>query len=139
MKNTADISIKIALLWVIMVIGFALHGSYHVSEIIYGIDIKSPRATGTVPLPTHIIRIVLEACILLLAALTLTIGSKGFRKFSLIWSFLLLPLNLFHLASTAVHDISDYSQIAILSLVLAVNVLLILTIRQWTKTDDSFN
>ena len=49
-------SLRIAMIWLILVVCMILHFDYHVSELFYGIDIKKPDANGTVPNSILIIR-----------------------------------------------------------------------------------
>lgn len=82
---------------------------------------------------THIIRIVFESMLLLMAVLTLYVNSKIFKVFSLVLSIILVLLNAYHLVSTFLHELGDYSQHAILLVIFTANILLVLEFRKWLK------
>lgn len=121
---------KIAFFWLIIAIGYSFHSSYHISGIMFGEEIKLANATGKTPVSMHLIRIVLEIFTMLLAVLTVQLKGKLFAKFSLVWAILLGLANVAHLIETGLHELTDYSQLALLSFILLVNVFLILNTKK---------
>lgn len=121
---------KIAFFWLIIAIGYSFHSSYHISGIMFGEEIKLVNATGKTPVSMHLIRIVLEIFTMLLAVLTVQLKGKLFAKFSLVWAILLGLANVAHLIETSLHELTDYSQLALLSFILLVNVSLILNTKK---------
>lgn len=124
---------RIAFLWLLIVIGYIYHGQFHLSELLYGVDIRIPNTNGQIPMGMHIFRILVELVTLLMVLLTLYIPKKGFKAFSFVWAILLGVLNLFHLGETLVKEFNDLSQIVLLTFVLAANILLIADTKKWQK------
>ena len=122
-------SYKAAFFWLIIGLCFLMHGYYELSEIRFGIDIKAKGANGTVPVSLHVIRIVLEIGSILMAVITLQLSARWFRWFAFVWAVLLVLLNTFHLGGMVLHEYTNYGQVALLSLILYVNILLALELR----------
>jgi hypothetical protein len=101
--------------------------------LFYGIDIRLPDATGEVPLGVQAFNTVIYTVTFLMALLSVNLSGKGFRWFSFVWSVLFLLLNIFHLSATLFVEAFDLSQACLLSLVIAVNVLLTLTLWKWLR------
>jgi hypothetical protein len=127
--------IKTAFYWLLLGIFFLLHTVLHMYGLCYGVDIRIADSTGEVPLGTQGFNTVIFNITFLMALLSVNLSGKGFRWFSLVWSFLLLLLNIFHLGATIFMEALDISQISLLTLVLAVNVLL--TVSLWNSLKKS--
>lgn len=123
----------ISFLWLLIVIGYIFHSTYHLSEAVFGVDIKLPNATGEVPIVMYVIRIVLEIFTLTLVLLTLYSTGKVFRWFSFVWASILGVLNAFHLGETIMGHPGELSQLVLLTFILATNVLLIIETRGQTR------
>jgi hypothetical protein len=101
--------------------------------LFYGVDIRLPEAPGEVPLGDQAFNTVVFTVTFLIAFLSINLSGKGFRWFSLVWSALFLPLNVFHLGATLFVEAFDLSQSILLTFVLAVNVLLTITLWKGLK------
>lgn len=130
---------RISFLWLLIVIGYIFHSTYHLSEAVFGIDIKLPNATGEVPPVMYIIRIVLEIFTLTLVLVTLYSTGKIFSWFSFVWASILGVLNAFHLGQTLMGDAGDLSQVVLLTFILATNVLLVIETRKQTRLISAVN
>jgi hypothetical protein len=123
---------KIAFFWVVIGMCYVLHGYYELTAIRYGAPLLSPAATdaaGVIPVNLHIMRIVLEIGSLLIGTLTVLSFSRPFQWFSFVWAILLGLLNGAHLAMTVARSYTDYTQLALLTFIFFVNVLLALELR----------
>lgn len=117
--------IRIAFLWTLLVLGFVLHGHYHLAELFYGKDIKIPDATGEVPVVAHVFSILLEILPLLIAVAIFYTMKKWYIWTSLIIAGLLALLNLVHLVQTVLHEPGDLRQVVLLSYLVFINTLLL--------------
>lgn len=124
---------KIIVFWLLIVVGYIFHSTYHLSGAIFGEDIKMNDATGQTPVVMHFFRIVLEILPLIMVVLTTYLSSRGFRLFSFVLAIVFGLANALHVVETAMHEIANISQIAVLSFILVVNILLILTLNNWRK------
>lgn len=70
----------------------------------------------------------------MMALLTMYISSKVFKIVSFVVSGILILLNGFNLFSTIMHEPTDFSQHAILTIILVANSLLMLEFKNWLKT-----
>ncbi len=136
MKNQ---NYKIAFLWLLIVIGFILHGYYHLAELFFGIDIKLHDAKGEVPIGTHLFRIVLEIFTLIFVLLSVYISKKIFYRISFAWAIVLGILNLAHLGGTIANEIGEISQVALLAFILATNILLSIELWKSIKINVEFS
>lgn len=129
-----NINFRIPLLWLLITVGFILHGNYHLSDMFFGIDIKLPNAEGVVPLSAHIFRVVIEISILLFILFSLFKSGKIFYWISFIWAIILGLLNLIHIGETIINDIQNISQIVLLTYIFVVNLVLIAELWKVAKT-----
>jgi hypothetical protein len=120
-----NIQLRTAILWILIIICYFIHGYYHLSELFYGVDIKIPGATGEVPLSSHLFSLLIEILPLSMAVATLFIVKNWFAWANFILAILFGLLNAVHLAETVMGESSDIRQIALLSLVIVINILLI--------------
>lgn len=125
--------VRIVLLWLIIVLCFFIHGYYHLAELFFGIDIKVEGATGKVPLSTHLFSLLIEIAPLTLLVLHLYRSGKTFLWISLVFAGLLALLNLVHFGATVLNEASDIRQIALLSLIFIVNLILVKEIYRFLK------
>lgn len=125
MKTLSYNHIKVAILWLLIAVCFSLHVIYHLSALFFGVDIKIPDSKGVVPMDAHIFRILVDIFTFLFVILSLYIFNKIFYWISFGWSVLLGILNAYHLFETVTKEWQDYSQVALLTLILAANILLI--------------
>ena len=130
-----DTKIKTAFYWLLLGICFLTHTLLHMYGLFYGVDISLPEATGEVSLGVQAFNTVIFTLTFLMALLSLNLSGKAFKGFSLVWASLFWLLNLFHLGATALVEAFDLSQVCLLTLVLAVNVLLITELwKSWKQT-----
>lgn len=122
---------KIAFFWVLIGMCYVLHGYYELTAIRYGAPVLSPghAATGVIPLNLHVMRIMLEIGSLLIGTLTVLSFNRPFQWFSFVWAIFLGLLNGAHLAMTVARNYTDYTQLALLTFIFFVNVLLALELR----------
>jgi len=121
-----NIKVRISFLWLSISVCFLLHSVYHLSELFFGIDIKTPEANGTVPVAAHLFRIVVELGVLIMFLLSLYAKSKSYYVFSYVWAVLLGILNVVHLGGTIVSEFQEYSQLTLLAFIVVVNIFLII-------------
>ena len=119
-----DTQIKTAFYWLLLGICFLTHTLLHVYGLFYGVDIRLPEAAGEIPLGVQAFNTVIFTGTFLMALLSAHLSGRSFRWFSFVWSALFLLLNIFHLGATAFVEAFDLSQVCLLTLALAVNVLL---------------
>lgn len=124
---------KIAFCWLLIVIALAYHVQYELSGLFFGKDIKSPEATGEIPYFLHYFNIAVTVIPLFFALLTPFANHKIFVNASLVYAVLFLLLNAFHVVATVMEDISNLSQMTLLTFAVAANVLLVLSINKWRK------
>jgi hypothetical protein len=120
--------IKTAFYWLLLGICFITHTLLHIYGLFYGVDIRLPEAAGEVSPGVQAFNTVIFTVTFLMALLSINLSGKGFRRFSFVWSVLLLLLNIFHLGATVFVEVFDLSQVCLLSFVLVVNVLLSVTL-----------
>lgn len=116
---------KIAFLWLLIIVCYILHSVYHLSDLFFGIDISIPNAQEEVPLATHIFHLLVEIPVLIFALLSLYRKGKIFYRISFILSILLCALNFTHCIETLIKEPSEFSQIALLSFIFVVNLILV--------------
>jgi hypothetical protein len=124
---------KIAFCWLLIVVALAYHVQYEMSGLFFGKDIKSPEATGEMPYSLHYFNIAVTIIPLFFALLTPFVNHKIFVIVSLVYAVLFLLLNAFHFIATGMEDISNLSQMTLLTFVATANVLLVLSINKWRK------
>ena len=124
---------KISFCWLLIVIALAYHVQYEMSGLFFGKDIKSPDATGEIPYGLHYFNIAVTIIPLFFALLTAFVNHKSFVITSLVYAILFLLLNLFHVVTTGMEDISNLTQMTLLTFVSVANVLLVLSINKWRK------
>jgi hypothetical protein len=121
---------KIAFFWVLIGMCYVLHGYYELTAIRYGTPVLLPGHTaGGIPFNLHVMRIVLEIGSLLIGTLTVLSFNRPFQWFSFVWALFLCLLNGAHLAMTVARNYTDYTQLALLTFIFFVNVLLVLELR----------
>ncbi|PXY44830.1 hypothetical protein [Flavobacterium hydrophilum] len=124
---------KISFCWLLIVVALAYHVQYEMSGLFFGKDIKSPEATGEIPYGLHYFNIAVTIIPLFFALLTAFVNDKSFVVASLVYAILFLLLNVFHVITTAMEDISNLTQMTLLTFVTVANVLLVLSINKWRK------
>jgi hypothetical protein len=123
-----------ALLWLMIAVIMCMHETYDVTGIIFGINVRSATANGTVPAIEHALRLAFDTGSMLIAVLVLyNIKSKWFKWFLQVWLGLMIPANILHLVATYKEDPASYSQFGILLLVLLISILLFVDNYKWIK------
>lgn len=126
--------LRTALLWFLLVFCYLLHGYYHIAELFFGVDIKVPNATGSVPMAVHLFSVFIEIIPLSIGLISLYKTAKWFMWTSFIFAIILGLLNLIHLGQTIAKEPGEIRQLALLSFIVVVNILLILDINKQRKT-----
>ena len=124
---------KISFCWLLIVVALAYHVQYEMSGLFFGKDIKSPEANGEIPYGLHYFNIAVTIIPLFFALLTAFVNDKSFIVASLVYAILFLLLNVFHVITTAMEDISNLTQMTLLTFVGVANVLLVLSINKCRK------
>jgi len=117
--------LRIAILWFLLVFCYLFHGYYHLAELFFGIDIKTPGAGGTVPLSAHFFSVFIEILPLALGLSSLYYTAKWLQWVSFLFAVVLGLLNLVHLGGTIVQEAGEIRQVVLLTFILIVNILLI--------------
>lgn len=128
--------LKTVVLWFLIVFCYLIHGYYHLGELFFGVDIKVPDATGSVPMAVHIFSILIEILPLSIGLISLYKTAKWFIWMSFIFAILLGLLNLVHLGETIAKEPGEIRQLALLSFIVVVNILLILEINRQRKAKN---
>lgn len=124
---------KITFCWLLIIVALAYHVQFEMSGLFFGKDIKSPEATGEIPYGMHYFNIAVTIIPLCFALLTVFISHKIVVIISLVYAILFLLLNVFHVVTTGIEDISNLTQMTLLTFVAVANVLLVLSINKWRK------
>lgn len=127
------IQLRAALLWLIIVVCYFLHGYYHLAELFYGVKIELPDAKGEVPLSAHLFSVLLEAVPLSFCVMLLYPAKKAGLWISLVFAALLFILNAIHLFGTLRSEIGEVRQVVLLAFILVVNFLLIVALYRTIK------
>jgi hypothetical protein len=101
-----------------------LHANFHVSKLFYGIDIARPGANGIVPIISHLIKIIYYHLPILFILLFLYFKKNWFLLAMFIISLPYTISHFFHLWGEFKKPEQDLSQIALLTLVLVISLLL---------------
>lgn len=117
--------LRVAILWFLLVFCYLLHGYYHLAELFFGVDIKTPDAKGVVPVSAHLFSVCIEILPLALGLLSLYKMAKWLQWTSFIFAIVLGLLNIAHLGGTIAQEAGEIRQLALLAFILIVNVLLI--------------
>jgi len=128
-----NLHLRAAILWIVIVFCYFIHGYYHLAELFFGMDIKIPDAQGHVPVATHLFSVFVEILPLSIGVATLFISGKWFVWTAFVFSILFALLNLVHLAMTIFKEAGDIRQIALLGLIMVVNILLVSDISKQRK------
>lgn len=126
---------KIAFCWLLIVVALAYHVQYELSGLFFGKNIKSPEATGEMPYGLHYFNIAVTIIPLFFALLTVFVNHKIFVIVSLVYAILFLLLNAFHVVTTGIEDVSNLTQMTLLTFVALANILLVLSINKWRKEE----
>lgn len=125
--------IRMSVLWVITGIVFCLHETFDVANIIYGIDVRSADANGTVPAIQHALRLTFDVGSMLIAIVILYTQARWLRWALLIFVGLTIPANILHVIAIYKEDPGHYSQIGLLIFVLFVSIALFIDNYKWVK------
>ncbi|GAB3008317.1 hypothetical protein GCM10027051_05670 [Niabella terrae] len=125
--------VRLSFLWFSITVCYILHNIYHLSELFFGIDIKLPDAAGEVPMATHLFRLLVDLSVLVFFLTSLYGRGKRFFISSYVWAMLLLILNIVHLGGTIASEWKEYSQLALLSFIVVLNLMLLLESRKCWK------
>lgn len=116
--------IKVIVLWLMLLIGMILHFNYHVSGIFYGIDVKRPNATGTVPAMAQLLKTVFYHLPMTFIVALLYFRQKWFRLSMFIISLPYTISHVMHVLGEFKKPEIDLAQVPLLSLLLIFSLLL---------------
>ena len=117
--------VKVAILWLLLGVCFSLHNIFHLSALFFGVDIKLADADGTVPNKAHLFRILIDIFSFVFVLLSLYVFKRLFYWISFVWAALLSLANCMNLVEMVIYEWRDYSQVLLLTLILAINILLL--------------
>lgn len=123
---------KTVILWFMLVVCMILHFNYHVSELMYGRDIKRPDADGSIPLTVLYIRIVFHFLPLIFTGILMWISKPWLKLANLILSILYTISHIFHFAGEIVRG-EDPSQILLLGTTFILSVMLAIASFLWWR------
>lgn len=119
-----DLTFKLIVLWILIIIGMILHFNYHVSEIFYGINVARPDAAGVVPATAHVIKNIFYHVPLLIVVSLLYFKHKWYKLALLVLSLIFTLAHAQHVLGEFKHETYDLSQIPLLLIVLLVSILI---------------
>ena len=127
---------KCITLWVLLIIAMMLHSNYSVSGIIYGLDVRSPNATGEITLGTIIIRQLFYHLPFVWIFIIMYFETKLVRLGLFILSVVYGFAHAMHLVGEVVKG-DDPSQVSLLSFTLVTAVILVLEHFKWYKQPEN--
>ena len=116
--------IKSAILWLFISVGLCMHSVFALDGIFFGVNLQLPDTDGSEPSYMAVMHIVFEVLPLVFALLALFLSSRPFVWVSSVYAWLLCVGNAFHLLSTFGEEPFSLAQIALLSFILAANIML---------------
>jgi len=128
-----NLRLRTAFLWVLIVFCYLVHGYYHISGLFFGIDVRMPDATGKMPLAMHFFSLLVEILPLGMAVASLYVNRKWFGWANFLLAILFTLLNILHLGETVMQEADDIRQLALLSLVIVINILLVMDTNKFRK------
>lgn len=130
-----NLQLRTAVLWGLIVFCYLVHGYYHISGLFFGIDVRMPEANGQMPMAMHFFSLLVEILPLGMAVASLYVNRKWFAWTNFILAILFTVLNVFHLGETIMKEADDIRQLALLSLVVVINLLLVMDTNRLRKMD----
>lgn len=115
---------RLIVLWILLVIGMVLHFNYHISGLIYGINVVKDNADGSIPVGLIFIRNIFYHLPMLWVVLLLYCFKKWTYVMFFVISILYLLANLAHVSGEIFSGKNDISQITLLSTVFIVSIVL---------------
>lgn len=117
---------RLAVLWVLTIIGMVLHFNYQISGIFYGIELQRPGADGTEPMSVLVIRTLFYHLPMVWVVCIVYARQKWVYTVLFGLSVLYSLAHLSHFVGEVTGSERNYSQISLLFVVLAVSVLLVI-------------
>lgn len=131
----ATINYKLALLWLLSIVGMILHFNYHIAEMIYGVDIVKHDANGQIPIGLLVVRNVFYH-LPILGIIVIMYNRKVWINLMLfVISIVYSISHLFHLAGELSKPERDYSQLSLLTIVAFISVLIVIEhFKHWKQS-----
>lgn len=120
-------------LWIMLTVCMILHVSYHLTEAVYGIDIRRPDANGTVPPTLVAVRFAFQLAPMLIATAILFFDGLVARRVHLALAGLITLAHASHLAGELAQTPLDPSQVVLLTVTLILSSALVVAARGWLK------
>jgi hypothetical protein len=117
---------RLIILWIMLLIGMILHFNYHISGIVYGVDVKKTGADGTIPASLVMIRTAFYHLPIVFVALLLYVHKKWFAITMAFVSVVYALAHAGHLAGEIrkTSTSPDYSQLCLLCIVCVLSIIL---------------
>ncbi len=131
LKNEIPMKLKITLLWLFLAIGWIVHHIYGLFNVYYIETLVMEGSTGEAPLEHHLYRIVFEGLSLLFALFTIEFSVKFFKEISFYFAIIAGLYNLYHLVSSLVYDLTNISELFMLTLMVIASVFLVKNLAHW--------
>lgn len=118
---------RMAYLWLVLVVGMSLHAAYALSAIRYGVDVTIEGATDGVPWSNSWLKSIFYVLPMLLGVCSILLEGKGFRRVHFVASVLFLLSNLSHVASQGYRAVEPLpvAQTILLTAVALINIPLV--------------
>ena len=98
-----DSSLRIAYLWLVLVVGMSLHASYDLSAIRFGVDVTIEGSKGAVPWSNFWLKTIFYVVPMLFGTACVVFAGKAFRWVNFAGAALFMLANLSHIASQGFH------------------------------------
>ncbi len=115
---------RLAMLWILTIIGMVLHFNYQVSGIFYGIELLRPGASGKEPASVFVIRTLFYHLPMIWVVCILYVRAKWAFIVLFILSILYSLAHLGHFIGEVSESEKNYSQLSLLFVVLFISLLL---------------
>lgn len=121
-----EVNYKLALFWLITIVGMILHSNYHTNGFIYEVDIVKKGANGVIPTGLIIIRNVFYHLPLIWILLIIYTNKTIINLFLFIVSIVYSGSHFAHFAAEFKKEHLDFSQIPLLLIMFTISVLIII-------------
>lgn len=91
--------LRVAILWLVLVVGMILHSTYALSALRYGEDVSVANATGSVPWSNVWLKTTFYVVPLIMSVVTLLSATPSWRWFNFAASVAFLLANIAHVAA----------------------------------------
>lgn len=127
-----DNRIKIVFLWLVLIVCMILHFDYHISKLVYGMDVRIKNADGSIPAHLVFIRTAFHFLPLLYIAVVLWFDKRIIRLLHLILAGFYTLSHAFHFIGE-LHKGDNPSQMILLGITALLAILLTVASFRWFK------